>query len=240
MAPPLRHIDHLIEDAGAPPAITVCVARDGRRRPDAAPAPAAAPPEADHTPPPRRALSLALRPLEESDRDEFCRVLRISRGSIAQHVPVAAGDEPEETVFEQWLTLTEQTERDLTSRRRIAVATRDHPGGPRAGTILGSFNLTNIDRGLEWTADANWWVAADQRGRGVATTAVRMMLDHALAPLPEGLGLTRVTIGIEPRNAASRRVAARCGFVECKGPGVYLDKGEEWSKHDLFDVIAGR
>lgn len=188
----------------------------------------------------RRATpTFTLRALNEGDRDEFRRVLRISRGCVGKHFPVARPGETDDQVFDRWIALTERTGRDLSGWRRVAVAASDTPSGPAAGTLLGAFNLINIERGLEWTADANWWVAADQRGRGIATAGVQRMLDTALAPLPSGLGLARVNVGIEPENDASRKVAQRCGFIEAKAPSVFLDKGDEWSKHDLYAAIAG-
>jgi ribosomal-protein-alanine N-acetyltransferase len=54
-----------------------------------------------------------------------------------------------------------------------------------------------------------YWVLPSQRGRGIASRGVRALVPYAF----ESLGLARVEIGVEPRNAASTRVAEACGFT---------------------------
>ena len=54
----------------------------------------------------------------------------------------------------------------------------------------------------------SWWLSAGQRGRGYATRAVRLLTDYAI----ENLGARRVQAEVDPRNAASLRVATRAGL----------------------------
>ncbi len=54
----------------------------------------------------------------------------------------------------------------------------------------------------------SWWLFAGQRGRGYATRAVRLLAEHAI----EHLGARRVQAEVDPRNAASLRVATRAGL----------------------------
>ena len=58
-------------------------------------------------------------------------------------------------------------------------------------------------------ARIGYWLAAEGRGRGLATHAVRLLADWAFADL----GLARLEITCAPGNVASQRVAERCGFV---------------------------
>ncbi len=58
-------------------------------------------------------------------------------------------------------------------------------------------------------ARIGYWLAAEGRGRGLATHAVRLLSDWAFADL----GLARLEITCAPGNVASQRVAERCGFV---------------------------
>jgi RimJ/RimL family protein N-acetyltransferase/8-oxo-dGTP pyrophosphatase MutT (NUDIX family) len=66
----------------------------------------------------------------------------------------------------------------------------------------------------------SWWISEGQRGRGYATRAVRVLVDHAI----EHLGARRVQAEVDPRNAASLRVAARAGLrregVQRMEPGM--------------------
>jgi len=73
--------------------------------------------------------------------------------------------------------------------------------------LLGSFSLMELDRERGF-GEIGYWVAAEARGRGVATRAVRLLAEWAR----DELGLTRIEIHVHKDNAASRRVAEKAGF----------------------------
>ena len=75
------------------------------------------------------------------------------------------------------------------------------------GAVSGSIDL-RFDGGSGRTAQIGYWAAAPVRGRGVASTAARMLCDFGF----ETLGLRRVELNAEVTNAASRRVAEKAGF----------------------------
>jgi RimJ/RimL family protein N-acetyltransferase len=75
-------------------------------------------------------------------------------------------------------------------------------------TLLGSIGIVAIDW-EDGRCDLGYWMAAEARGRGVATRAVRALADWAFASLP----IERINICAEPDNAASRRVAENAGFT---------------------------
>ena len=56
---------------------------------------------------------------------------------------------------------------------------------------------------------AGYWVAADARGQGVATRALRLLCGFAL----ESMRVARIELWIDPQNIASLRVAERVGFA---------------------------
>jgi RimJ/RimL family protein N-acetyltransferase len=58
------------------------------------------------------------------------------------------------------------------------------------------------------TAGTGYWVAASQRGRGIASTAARLLGDFGFA----SLGLRRIQLNAAVDNVASRRVAEKAGF----------------------------
>jgi RimJ/RimL family protein N-acetyltransferase len=74
-------------------------------------------------------------------------------------------------------------------------------------TLLGSFSLMELDR-EPGCGEIGYWVAAEARGRGVATRAVRLLADWARSEL----GLTRIEILPHKDNLPSRRVAEKAGF----------------------------
>ena len=75
------------------------------------------------------------------------------------------------------------------------------------GALAGSVGL-RIDGEDSRTAEIGYWVAGAVRGRGVASTAARLLSDFGFA----ALGLRRIELNAAVGNAASRRVAEKAGF----------------------------
>lgn len=96
----------------------------------------------------------------------------------------------------------------LGSALRWSVAAEDD-------TYLGSLNLFGLD-GLDYkSGEVGYHAHPDARGRGVMTTALRLVLAHAFAAeSASGLGLQRVSLGAASTNPASLGVARSCGFTE--------------------------
>ena len=80
----------------------------------------------------------------------------------------------------------------------VADAATDEP--------LGAVGLT---LGRAGVAEVGYWTAPQVRGRGVAVRAARLHTAWGV----EALGLARVELLTDPRNAASQRVADKAGFV---------------------------
>jgi RimJ/RimL family protein N-acetyltransferase len=83
------------------------------------------------------------------------------------------------------------------------------PGDEEA--VLGCASLHSLNR-EQASAVVGYWLAPQARGRGVASSAVRLLAMWAFTTL----GLARIELTCGPDNKASQRVAARCGFV-CEG-----------------------
>lgn len=154
---------------------------------------------------PLRTPRLVLRPLAAGDRDEFLRVLAASREHLASYCPLHRDGESDEDLFERQLGLSRASLVSGRAWRRCAFDER--------GRLVGAFNLNDISRGLENSAEANWWVAADAVRLGLGTEGLGAAIRHALEDAPRGLGLHRVRALISPGNSASVRMAVRLGFV---------------------------
>lgn len=79
------------------------------------------------------------------------------------------------------------------------------PGGP----IIGVVGFHSID----WTnrnTTIGYWLAEDQQGKGLMTTIVRALVDHAF----DGWSLHRIEIHCAPDNRRSRAIPERLGFRE--------------------------
>ena len=74
--------------------------------------------------------------------------------------------------------------------------------------VLGGASLYALNR-ERGTAALGYWLAPQARGRGIASTAVRLLATWGFTTL----GLVRIELTCGPDNEASQRVAARCGFV---------------------------
>jgi RimJ/RimL family protein N-acetyltransferase len=85
------------------------------------------------------------------------------------------------------------------NRRPFAIVDAD------SGRLLGSIDMSvnSMD-----TGHIGYWVAAEARGGGVCTSALRILARWAL----EELGLGRLELMTDPENVASQRVAAKTGF----------------------------
>lgn len=105
------------------------------------------------------------------------------------------------------------------------VAEREHPG-----TFIGKIALNGVMRGAMHGAYLGYWVVADSQGRGVATEAIRAVLDFAFGPA----ALHRVQAAIMPRNVRSLRVIEKLGFRREGYAERYLQIAGKWEDHVLF------
>lgn len=118
-----------------------------------------------------------------------------------------------------------------------AIATADTDSVQRhlvcradTGAIVGMCNLSQIFRGPFDNACMGWWRGASGGGRGYMSEGVSLVLRRAF----EQLGLHRMEANIMPRNAASKALAARCGFrFEGYSPS-YLQIAGVWEGHDRY------
>lgn len=177
---------------------------------------------------------LTLRPLEEGDRNEFIRVISASRRHLDRFCPLSKEGSPGQSaadIFNRHLELCRAGDQTGRAWRRIAID--EH------GRLCGAFNLNDITRGLENTAELVFWLAADCTGRGLATEAVRGILAHAFEDLPHGLGLHKITALVSPDNTPCRRVIDACRFEPTIGgqPSTLIVSGRPIA-HDEFVVYA--
>ena len=106
------------------------------------------------------------------------------------------------------------------SRSRESFAVIDEG----AGRVLGIAGAPRIDHDAR-TAELGYLIAPSARGRGVATQALAMLTDWALAELRA----LRLELLISDQNPASRKVAVRCGYqLEGVLRSLHLKDGIRW------------
>jgi [ribosomal protein S5]-alanine N-acetyltransferase len=102
-----------------------------------------------------------------------------------------------------------------------------------SGTLAGRINLNNIVRGAFQSGSLGYWVSATENGRGLATAAVRDMVQLAF----RDLGLHRVEAGTLLHNVGSQRVLEHNGFVRFGVAPKYIKIAGRWQDHALYQLI---
>lgn len=92
------------------------------------------------------------------------------------------------------------------------------------GSIVGSVGLTRQTGWRTHLAEVGYWLGESYWGKGVATTALRMMCGHAFSEL----GIHKLFAPVLAPNTASMRVLQKCGFTKV---GILAD---EVSKHQRY------
>ena len=107
---------------------------------------------------------------------------------------------PDESFVDEWLGRYEEGW-ETGERAGFAIRADGHAAG------FAAFVRLDLDAAQ---GEIGYVLAANGRGRGLATRAVSLLTAWGF----EELGLERVELRIDPRNAASERVAERAGFTK--------------------------
>jgi [ribosomal protein S5]-alanine N-acetyltransferase len=98
------------------------------------------------------------------------------------------------------------------------------------GAVVGRINLTNVSRGYFQNATLGYIVDYQYNGRGIATSAVRLLVDYAF----NSFGLHRVEAGTLLHNHGSQRVLEKNGFRREGIAKNYLFINGYWQDHQIF------
>lgn len=137
--------------------------------------------------------------LEEADADELFALVDRGRERLRRWLGwVDANRSAEDS-----LAFIRRTREQWANERALSGCIRVH------GRIAGCAGLDGIDRS-NLMAPIGYWIGGEFEGRGLATRAVRALVDHAFRDVL----LHRVEIRCATGNARSRRVPERLGFRE--------------------------
>lgn len=100
------------------------------------------------------------------------------------------------------------------------------------GRFAGQVMIGNVVREPLLSAYVGYWVGSHVGGGGVATAAVALAVDHAIARA----GLHRIEATVRPENVRSLRVLARLGFREEGLLRRYLEVQGQWRDHVVLAV----
>jgi ribosomal-protein-alanine N-acetyltransferase len=102
------------------------------------------------------------------------------------------------------------------------------------GRLVGQLNVSNVSHGVQQSCTIGYWLDRDYAGRGIAPTAVGVVIDHCFAEVR----LHRVEVDIRPENTASLRVVAK---LDLRREGYYerfLDIDGGWRDHIAFAITV--
>lgn len=102
------------------------------------------------------------------------------------------------------------------------------------GRLVGQMNVSNVVHGVLRSCTVGYWVDKDVAGRGIAPTALAMVIDHCFA----AAGLHRVEVDIRPENAASLRVVEKLGLRREGYYERFLDIDGGWRDHVSFAITT--
>lgn len=101
------------------------------------------------------------------------------------------------------------------------------------GQLVGRINLNSLIRGAFQSASVGYLLDQHMTGRGIATAALRQVIDIAFSEL----NLHRLQAETLTDNPASQAVLRRCGFVHYGRAPDYLKIDGRWQTNDLFQLI---
>lgn len=98
--------------------------------------------------------------------------------------------------------------------------------------LVGQITLSGVQRGAALTGTIGYWVDERVWGRGVAPSAVALVVDRCFTTM----GLHRVEVDVQPTNAASMRVVEKLGFTREGVRRRLLHVDGQWRDHELWSM----
>jgi ribosomal-protein-alanine N-acetyltransferase len=102
------------------------------------------------------------------------------------------------------------------------------------GRLAGQLDVSNVVHGVLRSCTVGYWVDSAVGGRGIATTALALAIDHCF----HSVGLHRVEVDIRPENAASLRVVEKLGLRREAYYERFLDIAGGWRDHIGFAITV--
>jgi [ribosomal protein S5]-alanine N-acetyltransferase len=173
---------------------------------------------------------LVVRPPKTTDVADLRRVLRENHEHLKPWNPAPRpGDDPTSITAVSGTIIRHRREWKAGTSFVFFATLRDSPD-----TILAKVALNGVLRGAMHGAYLGYWIDGAHQGKGLATEAIRAVLDFAFGPAM----LHRVQAAIMPHNERSLRVAENLGLRR-EGYAIrYLHIAGKWEDHILFAVTS--
>ncbi|NUS43676.1 MAG: GNAT family N-acetyltransferase [Mycobacteriaceae bacterium] len=169
-----------------------------------------------------------LRPIKLSDAGTWSRIRMQDRGHLEPWEPTGQGSWESRNHLSNWPPLWSSLRSEARKGRMIPLAIE------LDGVFCGQLTVGNITRGALRSAWIGYWVAKEHNGKGVATAALALGVDHCFGPAR----LHRVEATVRPENLASQAVLRKVGFREEGILQRYLDVDGAWRDHILVAITT--
>lgn len=170
---------------------------------------------------------ITLRPLRASDEEDWHRIRTDNASYVKPWEPtLPPGVQARPTVsFKQFVKdLDDEARADHVLPWVVDVE----------GRIVGQVHIFGIVRGAQQSAAVGYWLDRSLGGRGIATRAVALAIDHAL----RSAGLHRLEVNIRLDNARSLAVVRRLGLRDEGIRQRFLHIDGSWCDHRTFAVTV--
>lgn len=169
-----------------------------------------------------------LRPVRMRDGGTWSRIRIADRQFLEPWEPTAELDWPVRHAVSSWPAVCSGLRAEARRGRMLPFIIE------LDGQFAGQLTVGNVTHGALRSAWIGYWVHSAVTGRGVATAALALGLDHCFGPVM----LHRVEATVRPENAASRQVLAKAGFREEGLLRRYLDVDGGWRDHLLVAMTV--
>lgn len=162
---------------------------------------------------------LALRLLQTNDATALADLNIRNRDLLLPYFPLSSANIVDDETALAYI-LEKQKQAEAESMFCFGVILQD--------TLIGLAMIKNIDKRVP-KCELAYWIDQKHSGKGYGTAATQLALNYSL----ETLGIKKVFLRIDPKNAGSIRVAEKCGFLR-EG---YLKNDFRTGTGELIDLV---
>ncbi len=144
---------------------------------------------------------LIIRPSRLGDASALFRLIRANREALADYFPMTVSSTASVMATRAYL-LRRTGERKAGTNLFAGIFLRE------SGQLIGQLQLKDINWRVP-KGDAGYFIDSAHAGNGLGSEAMQAFTKYCF----ENPGMVKVSLRIEPKNMASKRVAEKCGFV---------------------------